>query len=177
MSLEKVIKLAQQNNSQAERQLFDATCDHLKSVAKRYVLIESNAEDVLQETYIRIFKHLSSFNYINDAATMGWMRQITATEAIRYLKKNKKWEAVNELAENTVPVVIDDQLDDQLYHLLLALPPRQRIVFNMYALEGYSHKEISQQLEIAESSSRSILTRARSFLQAQVAKIKRYEKV
>jgi len=176
MTLERIIQQSKEGKRKAQRLLFELTCDQLKSVAMRYVADPNLAEDVLQETYIRVYKHLVSFNYINDAATYSWMSQITATEALRIIKKNKRWTEINNQVDNKR--VADMHLfDDELYKVLMSLPIRQRLVFNMHALEGYSHKEIAAHLNIAESSSRSLLTRARTYLQSQIIKNQSYEKV
>ena len=180
MNLAEVITYCKKGRSKAQRALFDLTCDQLKSVAMRYVVDSSTAEDVLQESYIRIFKAMSSFEYINDAATYGWMRRITTTEALRFLKKNKGWnDAMFEGAEINMPVVEQDHVlfRDELFQLLMSLPLNQRLVFNLYVIEGYSHKEIAEQLGIAESSSRSLLTRARFLLQSKIIKNDSYANV
>ncbi len=169
MTLENIIAQSKDGNSKAQRLLFDLTCDQLNSVALRYMGSTNAADDVLQEAYIRIFQSIHQFNYINDAATYGWMRQITAMESIRILKKNKRWqETQQEVLHN--PTVDSPVFQDELFRVLLTLTTQQRLVFNLFALEGYSHKEIAEQLNIAESSSRSILTRARAYLQLQLTK-------
>lgn len=176
MNLKTIIEQSKKKSTKAQRLLFDLTCDQLNSVALRYMGSTSLAEDVLQESYIRIFQNLNSFKYINDAATYGWMRQITAMEAIRNLKKNKRWlEIQKEVIPN--PSVDSPVFQDELFQVLLTLTTQQRLVFNLFALEGYSHKEIGDQLGIAESSSRSLLTRARQHLQSQLTKYRTYEKV
>lgn len=176
MILKKTIQQAQQGQAKAQRLLFELTCDRLKSVAMRYVAEGSLAEDVLQEAYIRIYKHLKEFEYINDAATYGWMSQIVATESLRIIKKNKRWTELNQQV-NPKMIVDASLFEDELYRVLMMLPVQQRLVFNMHALEGYSHKEIADHLNIAESSSRSLLSRARADLQSQIIKNQSYAKV
>jgi len=177
MNLENIIANATKGKPQFQRQLFELTCDGLKSVALRYVSDESASDDILQESYVRIFQKLKSFSYINDAATHGWMRQITATEAIRYIKKSKRWREVESGVEQNQTTENLELFKDELYIILQSLPLKQRLVFNMFAIEGYSHKEIALQLGIETSSSRSLLTRARAHLQSKLLKEKAYEKV
>ncbi len=177
MTLKELIEKSKSNDGSAQRLLFELTCDRLKGVAMRYVIDQSQSQDVLQEAYIRIFKKIKTFNYINDAAAFGWMCQIVGTEAIRHLKKSKRWNQISDDGYSAPSVAHSAAFDDELYKILLSLPDRQRIVFNMFAIEGYSHKEIAAQLDIAESSSRSILTRARTFLQQQLTKQDDYAKV
>ncbi len=177
MTLQQSIEQSKKGDKLAQRMLFELSCDFLKGVALRYAVDESVADDILQEAYIRIFKNIIKFTYVNDAASMGWMRQITATESIRYLKKSKRWHQLSSEGSSQHKSVSTQAFEDEMYKMLLGLPDRQRLVFNMAAIEGYSHKEIAQELEIAESSSRSLLTRARFFLQSQLKKNDSYEKV
>ena len=168
MQLKTIIENIQRGSATAEKSLFIASHRHLMTVALRYVVDKAAAKDVVQESYIRIFNTLSTFRYESEAATMAWMRRITAREAIRWLKKQQRWQNVDiqpfagTITENH-PMFADD-----LYKSLLILPTDQRLVFNMHAIEGYSHKEIAEKLDIAVSSSRSLLTRARKKLVQQI---------
>ena len=129
----------------------------------------SAARDVLQESYIRIFQKLDTFHYNTEAAALAWMRQITAREAIRWLKKQKRWKNLDIHPFADTISESHPMFEDDLFCNLQALPADQRLVFNMKAIEGYSHKEVAEKLNIAESSSRSLLTRARKKL-AQLLK-------
>ncbi len=175
MNLEQLIILSAEGKADAQKALFLQTSNHLKSVALRYVQYSTAADDVLQETYIRIYNNLSRFRYESDAAAMGWMRQITAREAIRYIKQHQRWSE----HDNKVPIINHHEIQpmgmDDMYQMLVKLPDNQRIVFNLVAIEGYSHKEVAAQLDIKESSSRSLLTRARQNLQDQLSKKQAYE--
>ena len=175
MNLEKLIILSAEGKASAQKALFLQTSNHLKTVALRYVKYGTAADDVLQEAYIRIYKNLPKFNYENDAATMGWMRQITSRESIRYIKRHQRWSE----HDNKVPIInhheTQPMMMDDMYLMLTKLPDNQRIVFNLAAIEGYSHKEVAEQLDIKESSSRSLLTRARQNLQEQLSKRQAYE--
>ena len=175
MNLENLIISSSKGDQVAQKALFLQTSGHLKTVALRYVQYSEAADDVLQETYIRIFRGLAKFRYENDSATMGWMRQITSREAIRYIRQHNRW---NE-HDNKIPIITHHETQpmvlDDMYKMLIQLPDNQRIVFNLVAIEGYSHKEAAAELGIQESSSRSILTRARQSLQLQLTKKQAYE--
>jgi RNA polymerase sigma-70 factor (ECF subfamily) len=175
MNLEKLIILSAEGKASAQKALFLQTSNHLKTVALRYVKYATAADDVLQEAYIRIYKNLPKFNYENDVTAMGWMRQITSREAIRYIKRHQRWSE----HDNKVPIInhheTQPMMMDDMYLMLTKLPDNQRIVFNLAAIEGYSHKEVAEQLDIKESSSRSLLTRARQNLQEQLSKRQAYE--
>ena len=108
---------------------------------------------------------------------MAWMKRITVTESLRIIKKRKRWleiSSMQDAAPSTMPKAFEN---DEILKALLSLSPKERIVFNMHIIEGYSHKEISHHLGIAESSSRSLLTRARTRLQTIIIKNATYEKV
>jgi len=92
MNLKTLITEARKGTKKAQQMLFQTTCAQLNSVALRYVADQSLAQDVLQETYIRVFKHLDKFEYRDDASTLAWMKRITATEALRLIKKRKRWQ-------------------------------------------------------------------------------------
>lgn len=176
MNYKEVIARIQKGDPKAQRALFDLSNKLLQSVAYRYCKNSMETSDILQETYIRIFANLSNFKYDNDAATLAWMKRITSTEAIRYLKKSKRWQQPD-ITLNTIEPSSSQLEYDDLYKTLLRLPTKQRIVFNMHALEGYSHEEIAKELEIATSSSRSLLSRARTTLQSIINNETVYGKV
>ena len=140
----------------------------------RYVMDEQAARDILQESYIRIFSSIKKFNYQSEAETWSWLQKIVVHEGLRWIKKNKRWAKMrnverNSLAENQVNHLYhDDKLE-----LLKCLRKEERVVFNMYAIEGYSHKEIAEVLGMAVGSSRSLLTRARKKLRQQVEFLER----
>ncbi len=164
MQLKAILVQIKKGSSKAEKNLFLTTTDHLMTVALRYVVDSSAARDVLQESYIRIFQQLPRFKYENERATIAWMRRITAREAIRWLNKQKRWRNTDIQPFAGTITENHPMFQDELYRCLLILPTDQRLVFNMHAIEGYSHKEIAEKLQVAESSSRSLLTRARKKL-------------
>ena len=168
MQLKTIIENIQRGSATAEKKLFLASDCHLMTVALRYVVDKAAAKDVVQESYIRIFNTLPKFRYKSEAATMAWMRRITSREAIRWLKKQQRWQKVDIQPFAGTITESHPMFADDLYRNLLILPTNQRLVFNMHAIEGYSHKEIAAKLEIAESSSRSLLTRARKKLVQQI---------
>ena len=177
MRIKKLIKQAKSGRSEAQRALYDLTCAQLYSVALRYVVERSLAEDVLQESYIRIFKSLKSFEYRDERSTLAWMKRITVTESLRLLKKRKRWTASDQSNPTDLTISTDYNATDDITSALTKLSDRQRIVFNMYAIEGYNHDEIASHLNIAASSSRALLSRARSILKNTLTKRTKYEQV
>lgn len=140
------------------------------AIALRYVTYEDRAKDVLQNTYIKVFENISSLDYKNESSTKAWMKKICVNEALKYIKKNQSWKR-NSTTTNKYIIGNNHQLyKDELFRTLLKLPEQQRIVFSLFVIEGYTHKEIAQRLEISESNSRTIVGRAKKNLANHITK-------
>ena len=135
------------------------------------------AKDILQEGFIKIFQKLNQFS--GKGSFEGWMRRIFINSALEKLRIKKAVLLADEDME-----VLAGEVDDKIIDLLSAkdllqmiqdLSPQYRLVFNLYAIEGYSHKEISKRLNISEGTSKSNLSRARSILQEKVINLRRHE--
>ena len=139
----------------------------------RYVSDRTLAEDILQDGFVTLFTHLGS--YKGDGSFEGWARRIFVTTALMYLRKkdalkmSDDLEAARGLKTDTA-LQVQDIGYKELMKLIMTLPPGFRAVFNMYAIEGYSHKEISEMLGISETTSRTQLSRARTWLQEKIKK-------
>ncbi len=147
----------------------------LLGVCFRYVGQREQAKDVLQESFIMIFKYLPS--YRNTGSFTAWMKRITITTALQYLRKSpykKEIPGLDQVGEDFVsPEVYSQLAAEDLLELIQTLPDGFRAVFNLHAIEGYSHKEIGALLDITESTSRSQLARARKLLQQQIGRQKK----
>jgi RNA polymerase sigma-70 factor (ECF subfamily) len=138
------------------------------SVCYRFAQSREDGEDMLQEGFIKVFTQMHTFQ--NKGAFEGWIRRIIVHTCINFLKKYKKFNESVDLAyadyiqvkEETVPSIMQAR---QIIECIRLLPLGYRTVLNLYALEGYSHKEIGQMLDIEESTSRSQYTRAKSMLE------------
>ena len=156
------------NNKAAQEMLYNNFCPKMLGVCYRFAKNREDAEDMLQEGFIKIFAQLSHFR--NEGSFEGWIRRIVVHTCINFLKKNKKFAdtvdlmVVNEMhtAADYVPSILQAK---EIVESIRLLPLGYRTVLNLYAIEGYSHKEIGEILEIAESSSRSQYTRARAMLE------------
>lgn len=150
------------------------------AVAVRYAGNGAQSQDIVQESMIRVFKHLNAFNNDNENSFKAWVRKITAREAIRWLKKQNRYTSLDASEVNLVFEIHEIQdtfMRDELLRYLQKLPDGYRMVFNLYVIEEYSHNEIGQMLDITESASRSQLSRARAQLQSMIKEKKHYEKV
>jgi RNA polymerase sigma-70 factor (ECF subfamily) len=136
-------------------------------VCYRYTKSMVDAEDVLQEGFIMVFKNLHQFNFAGELG--GWIRRIMVNTAINYLKKHSRYQADLLFTEGTLHPVSDDDPEvslstKELAELIRQLPPGYQAIFNLHAIEGYSHVEIGKILGIKEGTSRSQYARARSLL-------------
>ena len=147
--------------------LFEAYARKMMSVCLRYVVNHHDAEDILQEAFIKVFAHIHQFKF--EGSFEGWLRRIVVNTALKALQKKKLHFA--EVNETTVPAATADATApsslqaEQLMKLLNNLPDGYRVVFNLYVIEGYDHEEIAQMLNIQTSTSRSQLVKARKMLQ------------
>ncbi len=162
-----------QNDPSAQRELYNRYSPKMLSVCYRFGQNREDAEDMLQEGFIKIFTQIHTFQ--NKGAFEGWVRRIIVHTCINFLKKNKKFnENIDlehagylEVKEETMPSIMQAR---QIIECIRLLPLGYRTVLNLYALEGYSHKEIGEMLDIEESTSRSQFTRAKAMLEMILVK-------
>jgi len=168
MTEEAILKGCLQNDPAAQRELYNRYSPKMLSVCYRFAHNREDAEDMLQEGFIKIFSQMHTFG--NRGAFEGWIRRIVVHTCINILKKNKKFtESVDiihatavQVREETVPSLVQAK---QIVECIRMLPVGYRTVLNLYAIEGYSHREIGVMLEIEESTSRSQYTRAKAMLE------------
>ncbi len=168
MTEEAILKGCLNNEAVAQRQLYNQYSPKMLSVCYRFAHNREDAEDMLQEGFIKVFTQMHTFE--SRGAFEGWIRRIIVHTCINILKKNKKFnESVDiihatgvQVREESVPSVIQAK---QVVECIRMLPIGYRTVLNLYAIEGYSHREISDMLDIEESTSRSQYTRAKAMLE------------
>jgi len=164
---EELIEGCRRQNRQAQKRLYEQYSSKFYALCCRYVKDKMEAEDVLITAFTKILDKIDQ--YTGEGNFEGWMRRVMVNEALSYLRRNK-----NMYLETTIEAAnyepdynkLENQLEaDDLMKLIETLPSGYKIVFNMYAIDGYSHKEIAEQLGITESTSKSQLSRARTALQ------------
>ena len=168
MTEEAILKGCLQNEPAAQRELYNRYSPKMLSVCYRFAHNREDAEDMLQEGFIKVFSQMHTFG--NRGAFEGWIRRIIVHTCINILKKNKKFnESVDiihataiQVREESVPSIVQAK---QVVECIRMLPIGYRTVLNLYAIEGYSHREIGEMLDIEESTSRSQYTRAKSMLE------------
>ncbi|MDR1406842.1 MAG: sigma-70 family RNA polymerase sigma factor [Tannerella sp.] len=157
----------------AQRALYDTYSRKMLGICMRYVSDREIARDILQEGFIKVFTSLRSF--AGTGSLEAWMRMIFVNEALGYLRRTDTWHKCEDVnVANSLPdegeSAVSKMSADELVCLIGQLPPGFRTVFNMYTVEGYSHREIAATLNITESTSRSQYVRARKWLQEQIRK-------
>ena len=165
-----IIKGCQKGHKASQYELVKRYSQMLMTVCRRYTPDESLAKDILQESLIRIFKNIDSYQH--RGSFEAWMRKITVNCALHWLRKTyleRETQVAEFQTQEAIQPEIWDKLDtEDIIALIQQLPDGFRTVFNLYFIEGYSHKEIAELLQITESTSRSQLTRARSILQKKI---------
>ena len=163
-----IIKQCVSENALAQRQLYNAYAGQLFAVCLRYLKQREDAEEALSNCWIKIFDHVEQFRFESKLTT--WMTRIAVNESLMILrKKNVFFHELNEAITEEKDAPDADESDAAyLMHIIEALPVGFRTVFNLYAIEGYAHKEIAQMLGISEGTSKSQLSRAREILRKKV---------
>ena len=152
----------------AQKQLYNLFANNMLSVCYRYTKSLADAEDVLQEGFVKVFLNLHQFKFQGELG--GWIRRIMVTTAINFLKRNVKYQSELVFTEAELHVVSPDAHPEvkmearELADLIRQLPPGYQTIFNLYAVEGYNHVEIGEMLGIKESTSRSQYARSRALL-------------
>lgn len=168
---DELIKGCLRRDANAQRQLYDTFSSRMYSICYRYVKDSMEAEDILVTAFMKVFDKIAQFK--NEGSFEGWIRRIVVNEALTYLRRNRSMYLETELeAADREPDynMLGDHLEaEDLLNMIKELPTGYRIVFNMYAIDGYSHKEIADQLGISENTSKSQLSRARTYLQKMLA--------
>lgn len=165
-----LIKALKKEDAKAQRQLYDKYSSKMLGVCMRYVGDQMTAEDILVEGFMKVFSKIEQFK--DEGSFEGWIRRIMVNEALGYLRQKKR--SIEDTDLNEAQRVADTAQADELLeaedmkHMIDRLPSGYRTVFNLYAIEGYSHAEVATMLGITESTSKSQLHRARALLQQYV---------
>ncbi|MBS1753103.1 MAG: sigma-70 family RNA polymerase sigma factor [Ferruginibacter sp.] len=175
MTEELMLSGCRRNNAAAQEALYNRFSPRMLGVCYRFAKNREDAEDMLQEGFIKVFTQIHQ--YRNEGALEGWIRRIVVHTCINILKKNKKFSDSVDIThankihvrEEMIPSIMQAK---QVVECIRALPLGYKTVLNLYAIEGYSHKEIAFLLDIEESTSRSQYTRAKAMLEEILVKKK-----
>ncbi|HLP74681.1 MAG TPA: sigma-70 family RNA polymerase sigma factor [Bacteroidales bacterium] len=170
--IDKIIKGCLDGSRKDQELLYRRHAAKLYAVCLRYSGNDEEARDILQEGFIKIFENLQSYKF--EGSFEGWMRRITVNIALEKFRSRHNLYRVDDIDTIQEPEADPDTEDysgletADLLRIIRELPPKYRMVFNLYAIEGYSHKEISKLVSISEGTSKSNLARARIILQRRV---------
>lgn len=176
-STESLIAQCLTNNSFAQQRLYHKYAPKMFGICMRFAKNEVEAEDILQEGFIKVFNNLKSFR--NEGKLEAWIRRIMVNTAINFYKrKTPSFPEVDfdrlEPIHTSQESILDQLSHEELLSLVQKLPKGYRLVFNLYVIEGYSHKEIGEMLNVSINTSKSQLSRAKDLLRYR---LKRKEKI
>ncbi len=171
--LEKLINDCKAGKREAQSRLYKLYAPKLYGVCLRYSRDVTEAEDILHESFIVIFSKIGQYAF--KGSFEGWMRRIVVNNSFEKCRTRFKMQTVENINIYESKRIENDSFDElsagQLLEVIRSLPPQYKLVFNMYAIDGYTHKEISDILGIAEGTSKSNLARARKILQDKVTEL------
>ena len=173
LSLEEIIEGSKRGERKFQELLYKHFASKMLVVCARYAKDNFEAEDMLQVGFVKVFEKLT--DYKGDGSFEGWVRRIMVNTSIEFYRKNARMFPVVDLDHAPESPVQENQLSkinmNDLLAIIRKLSPGYRLIFNMYAIEGFSHKEIAKELGISEGTSKSQLARDRAILQENIIKM------
>ena len=171
---QETIRLAVENNRQAQQVIYVKYAPKMLSVCRQYIKDIQFAEDLMISSFMKVFVNLQKFE--NKGSFEGWIRRIIINECISYIRVHKKINFLEEeiYKENGFNGTESDYNVDEIQLMIDNLPEGYKLIFNLFAIEGYKHSEIASMLNISEGTSKSQLFQARKMLQEQIIKLKNY---
>jgi RNA polymerase sigma factor (sigma-70 family) len=178
MELRQLIRECKKNSVTAQKWLYDRFAVQFFVLCRRYQKTDAEAEETLQNGFLKVFQHMPEFVYNSDGAFVSWMKKIMVNECLQELRKKNNFFLVPETEAAEIGSCNDaiDRLSTQeIFRLITQMPVGYRTVLNLFAIEGYSHIEIAAMLNISVNTSKSQLSKARKTLQELVEKKYNYE--
>jgi len=173
LSEERLTLLCQQGDQKAQRMLYDRYADQMFRISYRYIKKEYETEDVLAVGFVKVFKNIDRFEYRDKGSLGSWIKRIMINESLMYLRKKNPLNQALDTSEVQIKGGLDSDhelLAQDIYRMVRKLPPGYRTVFNMYVIDGYTHKEIADFLNVSENTSKSQLSKARGHLRKMLEK-------
>lgn len=168
MGLNKLIKQCANNDRRAQKEIYQLFSGKLFSICLKYSKNKQEAQDNFQDGFVIIFEKIGQFKF--KGSFEGWLKRVMInTILLKYRKRTVLNIVTEEIPDEVIVDIDDDEISlDFLLNLIQELPDRYRMVFNLYVLDGHSHREISKMLQIAEGTSKSNLARARGILKQKI---------
>lgn len=170
----KLIGLAVENNRHAQQKIYSKFSPKMLGICRQYIKDIHQAEDIMITAFMKVFTNLKNFG--QKGSFEGWIRRIMVNECISFIRVQKKVKFIEdeEWFEESFNNIDSQFLVEEIQFLIDNLPDGYKMIFNLYAIEGYQHKEIAEMLRISEGTSKSQLSHARKMLQEQINKTKNY---
>lgn len=169
------IAQAAENNRHAQHKIYSKYAPKMLGVCRQYIKDLQQAEDIMITAFMKVFTNLTNFEY--KGSFEGWIRRIMVNECISYIRVQKKVSFLEDefYTEDTFNNIESHFSVEDIQTLIDRLPEGYKMVFNLFAIEGFKHQEIAKMLGINEGTSKSQLSHARKMLQEQINKLKNYE--
>lgn len=167
-----LLRLVKKGNKQAMKEVYDSYIRYLTALCSRYINDNEDVKDVLQDSFLKIFSAINSFEYRGKGSLKGWMTKVVVNETLKFIKRNNRILFV-EFGQEKMNI-IDEEPNTEgipsstIYQMIKELPDGYRTIFNLYVIEQKSHKEIAELLDIKESTSASQLHRAKALLAEKI---------
>lgn len=171
MSLEEIINNCKENDNKAQELLFKRYARLMMAVCIRYVKQFEDSEEIMLTGFHKFFKEIHSFKFNDENSMIGYIKTIMINECLMFLRKQKDIRIVNCIEAENISNENDSlqkMSANEILNLMLQLPQGYRTIFNLYAIDGYTHKEIALLLNISDGTSKSQLSKARSLLQKMI---------
>ena len=163
-----------EGDQRAQQKLFEMYAPKMMGVCLRYMKDQAQAEDVLQDGFVKVFTKLEK--YTGNGSLEGWVRRIMVNTALDELRKTNKFKANISMDDVDYKVesdadVLSSLIEEDLLKLIQEMPDGYKTVFNMFAIEGFSHREIGEKLGISENTSKSQYSRAKAYLRTKIEEL------
>lgn len=170
-----IIALAVDNNRHAQQKIYSKHAPKMLSICRQYIKDVQQAEDIMITAFMKVFTNLKSFEH--KGSFEGWIRRIMVNECISFIRVQKKVSFLEDefFVEDTFNNIESHFSVEDIQTLIDSLPDGYKMVFNLYAIEGFKHQEIAKMLGINEGTSKSQLSHARKMLREEINKLKNYE--
>jgi RNA polymerase sigma-70 factor, ECF subfamily len=178
LEIKEVIEHCKSGNQIAQGILFNTHYRQMYHLSKRILSDHHDVEDVLIISFTKVFNHIKKFEYRGEDSLCKWIKTIVINESIRFVNERNKISYNDDLKDYNMSTSYDYDIPEidieMVYSIIETMPVGYRMVFNLFAIEGYSHKEISDMLNISENTSKSQLRKARINIIERINKIKKY---
>ena len=177
-----LVKLCVQQNSNAQKMLFDKYYPKMIAICLRYLKNEEDASEVLNNAFLKVFTKLEQ--YKAEGSLEGWIKRIVINSALNFIRSNKTYrnkfiltgefqsygtpDEISSEAVDGLPNTASSLSQEQLFNMITDLPPATRVVFNLFVIEDFPHKQIAKQLDISEGTSKWHLSNARKLLKEKI---------